>query len=135
MPEKLPLSYEPAEAADIISFDGQAVVRQSYATTSRCLVATPGSVSAARPGPDHDDFDNELVSGLTESIKALDWKKAANSQNWTYNSDKAVDLYLARLQDVSSTSRSSLRINWSGPSGASRGSLMAPLRRCRRSRP
>ncbi len=36
-----------------------------------------------------DDFNTEHVSGITESIKALDWKKASGSPTWTYNADKA----------------------------------------------
>ena len=32
-----------------------------------------------------EDFKEEYVSGASESIRALDWKKPANSQTWTYN--------------------------------------------------
>src|SRR5687768_2406895 len=104
MPETLPLPYVPTEATDIISFDGQ---RQGAAVI-RYDVPLPGRHTGQRIvridlGLTDADFNGSYVSGLTESIQALEWKKAANSPNWTYNADKALDLYVARLQDVSSS--------------------------------
>src|SRR5215204_4689506 len=118
MPETLPLPYVPTEAADIISFDGEthgpAVIRYN--------VPLPGRYTGQRIvrldlGLTSDDFNEEYVSGVTESIKALDWKKPANSQTWTYNADSAAALYWARLEDV----RSSFTWVWFGGGGGVTG--------------
>jgi hypothetical protein len=100
MPEKLALPDVPAEATEIISFDGEA----HGPSVVRYNVPLPGRHTGQRVvrlGLNSNDFSSEApVSGMTESVKALDWKKPAASPNWTYNADKALDFFFARLRDV-----------------------------------
>jgi hypothetical protein len=81
VPETLPLPYVPAEATDIISFD-----RQGHGPpVIRYNVPLPGRHTGQRVvqldlSLTSDDFNSAYVSGPTESIRALDWKKPPNSQ-------------------------------------------------------
>lgn len=92
MSETFSVPDVPAEATDIISFDGQehgpAVIRYNVPLPGR---HTGQRVIRLDLGLTSDDFKNEAVSGVTESVKALDWEKPAGSPNWTYNADKALN--------------------------------------------
>lgn len=94
MIETFPLPDVPAEATEIIAFDGQA----HGPAVIRYNVPLPGRHTGQRVvrldlGLTSDDFNNEAVSGITESVKVLDWKKPADSPNWTYNADKALSTF------------------------------------------